>query len=245
MGVKYKVGNLGDLIKHTWLIETLEYLKMLHPDRPISYADSFCGFNEYEIESPYADRLSKQFSRFKLYEYQKTHLESNKYAGSVTLAIKILGIEARIDIFDTNQKALENSANQDVNLVSLKSGYDILDNDIPYDLIFLDPYDNFFNEYKSIVQRIAEKLPYSSILLFVPSKRKIDMQKLFQTIDQSDVPFINGTVGNPENELDSTHNFGVLFFPSDHLSDKDFETLAKLLIRETEKIKEVINNPGS
>jgi len=42
--VRYRAGNLGDLLKHGWLVEIVRFLHRLKTGEPLRYADTFCGF---------------------------------------------------------------------------------------------------------------------------------------------------------------------------------------------------------
>ena len=105
MKVKYNAANTGDLLKHSWLIEVVDFLSKQLPSDPFNYADTFCGFKEYEIEDFFKERLIKQFQQTKLYEIQKEYLENNKYLGSAGIVRKLLADRVKIEIFDANPDA--------------------------------------------------------------------------------------------------------------------------------------------
>jgi 23S rRNA A2030 N6-methylase RlmJ len=106
MKVKYNAANTGDLLKHSWLIEVTEFLSKQLPSDPFKYADTFCGFKEYEIEDFFKERLINQYQQAKLYEVQKEYLERNRYLGSAGIVRKLLGDRVQIDIFDANPEAI-------------------------------------------------------------------------------------------------------------------------------------------
>ena len=81
MKVKYNAANIGDLLKHSWLIEVTGFLSKQFPSDTFKYADAFCGFKEYEIEDFFKDRLTNQFQKTKLYELQKDCLEKKQVFG--------------------------------------------------------------------------------------------------------------------------------------------------------------------
>ena len=105
MKVKYNAANIGDLLKHSWLIKVTEFLRKQSPSGPFKYADTFCGFREYEIEDFFKERLINQFQRTKLYEIQREYLKRNKYLGSAGIVKKLLRDRVKIDIFDANPDA--------------------------------------------------------------------------------------------------------------------------------------------
>ena len=72
MKVKYNAANIGDLLKHSWLIEVTEFLSKHLSSKLFKYADTFCGFKEYEIEGFFKERLINQFQQTKLYGSRKT-----------------------------------------------------------------------------------------------------------------------------------------------------------------------------
>ncbi len=47
--VRYNPGNLGDLLKHGWLVEIVRFLSPAQGGEPLHYADTFCGFAEYDV----------------------------------------------------------------------------------------------------------------------------------------------------------------------------------------------------
>ena len=63
MKVKHNAANIGDLLKHSWLIEVTAFLSKQFPTEPFRYADTFCGFKEYEIENFFKERLINHFRK--------------------------------------------------------------------------------------------------------------------------------------------------------------------------------------
>ena len=84
--VRYNPGNLGDLLKHGWLVEIVRFLHRQKSGQPIRYADSFCGFAEYDIDEELARRIRDRFHVLTFRHLQEPFLSRGKYAGSVTLA---------------------------------------------------------------------------------------------------------------------------------------------------------------
>ena len=84
--VRYNPGNLGDLLKHGWLVEIVRFLRRLKGGEPLHYADTFCGFAEYDVGDEVARRIRDRFHVLTFRRLQETFLARGKYAGSVTLA---------------------------------------------------------------------------------------------------------------------------------------------------------------
>ena len=220
MKVKYNAANIGDLLKHAWLIEVTEFLSKQLPSEPFKYADTFCGFKEYEIADFFKERLINQFQKTKLYEIQKEYLERNRYLGSVGIVRKLLGDRVKIEIFDANPDAIKSFTGEDVTVLPLKSGYDVLESDNPYDLIFLDPYDDFWDVYEEVIEKIGMKTGDSSVLLFVPFTEQNPYRELIETIERTGIRYVNGIAETRNPEMDGKWNAAMFFFPANDISDE-------------------------
>ena len=214
MKVKYNAANTGDLLKHSWLIEVTDFLSKQLPSEPFKYADTFCGFKEYEIEDFFKERMINQYQKTKLYEIQKEYLERNRYLGSAGIIRKLLGDRVQIDIFDANPAAIKSFAGEDVKVLPLKSGYDVLESGNAYDLIFLDPYDDFWDVYEEVIEKIGIKVEVSSVLVFVPFTEQNPYGELIETIDKTGVRYINGVAETSNPEMDGKWNAAMFFFPA-------------------------------
>ena len=229
MKVKYNAANIGDLLKHSWLIEVTEFLSKQLPSVPFKYADTFCGFKEYEIEDFFKERLINQFQQTKLYEIQKEYLERNRYLGSAGIVRKLLGDRVKIDIFDANPDAVESFTGEDVTVLPLKSGYDVLESENPYDLIFLDPYDDFWDVYEEVIEKIGMKMGDSSVLLFVPFTEQNPYRELIETIKGTGIRYINGIAETRNPEMDGKWNAAMFFFPANEISDEQIKIVENKL----------------
>jgi len=230
MKVKYNAANTGDLLKHSWLIEVTGFLSKQFPSDTFKYADAFCGFKEYEIEDFFKDRLTNQFQKTKLYELQKDCLERNRYLGSAGIVGKLLGDRVKIDIFDANPDAIKSFAGEDVTVLPLKSGYDVLESDKVYDLIFLDPYDDFWDVYGKVIEKIGMKTRNSSVLLFVPFTGQNPYKGLTEHIDRAGIRYVNGIAETRSPEMDGKWNAAMFFFPANEISDEKFTAVENKLI---------------
>lgn len=237
MSVRYRVGNIGDLLKHSWLIEILAFLKEQKAASPFLYADTFSGFADYPIGRGLAERIKKRFSRTPLFRIQEKALRQDRYYGSVTIAREILGLSARIEVFDRNPKALEGFKGPGVALLKIKSGYDVLKKKKPYDLIFLDPYDDFLDEHEEVLARILHKAEDSSILLFFPFRHPAEEKGVLRVVGRSSSRYIHGSVGRGEPSLDGIYRFAVLFFPAGPVDGKSYRHLARKLDAATAMIQ--------
>ena len=230
MNVKYNTANAGDILKHFWLIEVVDFLSKQLPSDPFNYADTFCGFKEYEIADFFKERLINQFQQTKLYEVQKEYLGRNKYLGSASIVRKLLGDKVQINIFDANPDAIESFAGEDVTVLSLKSGYDVLESENPHDLIFLDPYDDFWNVYEGVVEKIGMKTEDSSVLLFVPFTEQNPHKKLIESIERMGIRYVNGLAETRNPEMDGKWNAAMFFFPANAITDEKFTAVENKLI---------------
>ena len=220
MKVKYNAANIGDLLKHSWLIEVVDFLSKQLPSDPFKFADTFCGFKEYEIEDFFKERLINQFSQTKLYGIQKECLGRNRYLGSIGIVKKLLGDKVRIEIFDANPDAIKSFSGEDVSVLPLKSGYAVLESRNPYDLIFLDPYDDFWVAYEAVIEKIGMKTGDSSVLLFVPFTEQNPYMGLIETIEKTGIRYINGIAETKDPEMDGKWNAAMFFFPANATSDE-------------------------
>ena len=176
MGVKYNPANIGDILKHSWLIEVVCQLSNIAPSSLFLYADTFCGFKDYSIDLFFKERQQENFFDTPLYRIQEPHLQKDRYLGSVGIVKELLGDRLRADVFDRKIHAMSSHDNSSTRLLELQSGYDILQRMINYDLILLDPYDDFLEEYKKVIREISWKIVESSVLLFVPYLKESQFQ---------------------------------------------------------------------
>ena len=235
--VRYEPGNLGDLLKHLWLIATLTFLRNQQRGSPFRYADTFCGFKDYEIHGFFAWRIRKHLSPSPLYRAQKASLTQGRYLGSACLARRVLGSSARIDIFDTNPLAVRSFNRQGIRRLKLASGYDVLERKEHYDLIFLDPYDDARGCHEGILRRILRKTAGSSILLFLPHERTSDLEGVMNIIRSSGARCLHGSVGPGEPRYDGRYSFALFFFPRAGVGETGYQHLAKKIRRLTAGIQ--------
>ncbi|HOD36350.1 MAG TPA: hypothetical protein PLR20_09820 [Syntrophales bacterium] len=235
--VRYRVGNIGDLLKHSWLIEILALLKKQKAAPPFHYADTFSGFAEYPIGRGLAARIKKRLSRSPLFRIQENALRQDRYYGSVTIARQVLGPSARVEVFDKNPKALEGFKGSGAAMLKIKSGYDVLKKKKPYDLIFLDPYDDFLDGHEEVLERILRKSKDSSIFLFFPFRHPAHEKAVLRIIRPSGLRYIHGRVGKGSPQLDGKYRFAALFFPARHFDGKDCRRLARRLGAVTSRIQ--------
>ena len=85
--------------------------------------------------------------------------------------------------------------------------------DNPYDLIFLDPYDDFWDVYEEVIEKIGMKTGDSSVLLFVPFTEQNPYRELIETIDRTGIRYINGEAETRNPEMDGKWNAAMFFFP--------------------------------
>jgi gamma-glutamylaminecyclotransferase len=235
--VRYRVGNIGDLLKHSWLIEILTFLKKQKTGPPFHYADTFSGFYEYPIGRGQAERIRKRLSRSPLFRIQENVLLQGRYYGSVSIAGKVLGPSARLEVFDRNPNALACFSGLSVDILKIKSGYDVLNKRKPCDLIFLDPYDDFIDEHEEVLPKILRKIKDSSIFLFFPFRHPAHEKAVLRILGLSGSRYIHGSVGKGTPVLDGRYRFAALFLPARHLDVKACRPLARRLGAVTARIR--------
>lgn len=131
-----------------------------------------------------------------------------------------------------------------VNHLPLQSGYDILDRDKAYDLIFLDPYGDFWGMHQEVIQKIHHKVSDSSVLLFASLERERHWGQLIDLVRKRGMAYAEGAVKGKGAELDGRYYQGVIFFPSLNLSRGDLGDLVQNLQHITAMINRAIH-PGS
>jgi len=216
--IRYNPGNLGDLLKHGWLVEIVRFLRRQISGQPLRYADTFCGFPEYDIGEEAAQRIRDRFHILTFRRLQEPFLARGKYAGSATLAKLAADGYLRAFIYDTNPQALASFPSGEAEMLEIRSGAEVLDSETPYDLIFLDPYDDIWDDCETVLAKSAARLGRSSILLFLPFKKEAQRDFLTTTIGRLGVNHQTGFVLNPGNPFDGTCHFAAIFMPGDALN---------------------------
>ena len=216
--VLYNPGNLGDLLKHGWLVEIVRFLRRQKAGEPVLYADTFCGFPEYDIGEKAAQRIRERFHILPFRRLQEPFLARGKYAGSVTLARLAADGHLRAFLYDINPEAVASFPAGAAERLDIQSGCDILDSRNPYDLIFLDPYDDIWGGCETVLTRSASRLKVSSILLFLPFRTAAQRDFLVSTVDRLGVNHQLGIVMNPGNPFDGKCHFAAVFMPAHALN---------------------------
>jgi 23S rRNA A2030 N6-methylase RlmJ len=211
--VRYRPGNLGDLLKHGWLVEIVRFLHRQKSGEPIHYADTFCGFAEYDVGDEVAQRIRNRFHVLPYRRLQEPFLDRGKYAGSVTLARLAAKGDLRASIFDSNPEALASFPSGKAEILEIRSGCDILNYEDSYDLIFLDPYDDIWDVCETVLEKSAARQSLSSILIFLPFKTEAQSNLLTTAIDRLGVNCQVGIVMNPGSLQDGRHHFAAVFMP--------------------------------
>lgn len=212
--VRYNPGNLGDLLKHGWLVEIIRFLHRYTEGGPLRYADTFCGFPEYDIGGEFTERIRERFHVLNFRKLQEPFLARGKYAGSVTLA----GLAAqgclRPSIYDIDPGALASYPAGHAELLEMRSGCDILESSEPYDLIFLDPYDDIWSDCERVLARAAARSRGTSVLIFLPFRTAAQGEFLAVAVERLGINCLKGIVLNPGSPLDGRHHFATVFMPA-------------------------------
>lgn len=211
--VRYKPGNLGDLLKHGWLVEIVGFLHRLNSGRPIRYADSFCGFAEYDIDDEMAGRIRDRFHILPFQQLQEPFLARGKYAGSVTLARLAAEGYIRASIYDINPEARASFPAGEAEILDIRSGCDILESKDPCDLIFLDPYDDIWTVCETVLAKSVALLSHASILIFFPFETEAQRDFLTAAVNRLGVNCQGGIVMNPGSHQDGRYHFATVFMP--------------------------------
>ncbi len=216
--VRYNPGNLGDLLKHGWLVEIVRFLHRHNKGVPLRYADTYCGFPEYDIGEELAERIRERFHVLNFRRLQESFLARGRYAGGVTLAILAAEGYLKPFVYDLNPQALASYPSGQAELLEMRSGCDILEMDDPYDLIFLDPYDDIWENCETVLAKSVNRLERTSILLFFPFRTLAQRESLEEAVDRLGVNCQKGFVENPGSPLDGAYHFAVIFMPSTSLN---------------------------
>ena len=216
--VRYNPGNLGDLLKHGWLVEIVRFLHRRRGGEPLHYADTFCGFAEYDVSDEVAQRIRDRFHVLPFRRLQEPFLDRGKYAGSVTLARLAAEGNLRASIFDVNPEALASFPSGEAEILEIRSGCDILNSTDPYDLIFLDPYGDIWDVWETVLAKSTARHRLSSILIFLPFKTEAQGDLLTAAVDRLGINCQRGFVKNPGCPLDGTCHFAAIFIPGASLN---------------------------
>ncbi|HET6488719.1 MAG TPA: hypothetical protein VFG28_03070 [Syntrophales bacterium] len=219
--MRYKPGNLGDLLKHGWLVEIVGFLHRQNTGRPLRYSDSFCGYAEYDIDDEMAGRIRDRFHILPFQQLQEPFLARGKYAGSVTLARLAAEGNIRAFIYDVNPEACASFPAGEAEILEIRSGCDILELKDPCDLIFLDPYDDIWTVCETVLAKSVARLGHSSILIFFPFQTEAQRDFLETAVGRLGVNCQVGVVMNPGSRQDGQHHFAAVFMPGGSLNVGD------------------------
>jgi 23S rRNA A2030 N6-methylase RlmJ len=216
--VRYNPGNLGDLLKHGWFVEIVRFLHQYKGGQPVHYADSFCGFAEYDIDDEMAGRIRDRFHILPFQQMQEPFLARGKYAGSVTLARHAAKENIKASIYDVNPEACASFPAGQAEILEIRSGCDILDSKDPCDLIFLDPYDDIWTVCETVLAKSVALLRHASILIFFPFETEAQRNFLQEAVGRLGVNCQTGIVMNPGSPQDGRYHFATVFLPETALN---------------------------
>lgn len=220
--LKYDPGNLGDVLKHSWLIEVVEWV--VKKKISLRYGDSFCGCYKYQNIKDYVKlRFSCKLKNSRLFSFQEKYLIKNEYLGSAALINELskhYKINADILIYDKDVHKV-NTFNSHLNIkkLTLNDGYEILISELPFDIIFLDPYSKFIPQHKEILPSIIKRASRSSILLFILNLAKSTvkynefLENLRKNLPRQQSAIIGRIPAHPFNKPESKYHFEMLYIP--------------------------------
>ena len=241
--VRYNPGNLGDLLKHGWLVEIVRFLHRLKAGETLRYADTFCGFAEYDVHDEMARRIRDRFHVLTFRRLQGPFLDRGKYAGSVTLARLAAEGNLKASLFDENPAALASFPSGEGEILEIRSGCDILDSKDPYDLILLDPYEDIWSDYETVLAKCVARLSHASIMIFFPIEAEAQRDLLAAAIDRFGINCQRGFVKNPGSPFDGTWHFATVFMPGTSLSLGKVLSLFGELNVVTARVNALASNP--
>lgn len=227
MPLKYDPGNLGDILKHCWLIEIIDWLSG-KKEGIFRYADSFCGCFEYEVISA---QVSRRFSEIlkdtRLFRLQHQWLRRGAYLGSAALAQKVLkekGIASKISVFDREAERVRTYlVRGEFERMPIDDGYSVLQLAEPFDLIHLDPYDDFVPSFAVHLPHILSRRESASILIFIiyragqPGEFREFLSRMARESEAH--PALLGLIpAHPYDERESKYHSGMLLLPEKSLA---------------------------
>ncbi|MCX7021531.1 MAG: hypothetical protein NTW26_04505 [bacterium] len=137
----FDAGNAGDLIKHEWLLRSLDWIH-----RRGTYLDAFAGIPNRRLAPKVEGRLLAAPAELRLRNVQKETMAQKLYLGSTELARRHMS-EPRVLVFeeDADKKAELEQAGFSVLELAGNSGYSALKSENlavmpPIQLVLLDPY---------------------------------------------------------------------------------------------------------
>ncbi len=98
-------------------------------------------------------------------------------------------------------------------ILDIRSGCDILDSKDPYDLIFLDPYDDIWVVCETVLAKSVAQLRHASILIFFPFKTEAQRDFLTTAVGRLGINCQLGFVMNPGSSQDGRCHFATVFMP--------------------------------
>ncbi|MDQ7826640.1 MAG: hypothetical protein RDV48_27805 [Candidatus Eremiobacteraeota bacterium] len=229
--VKYAPGNAGDILKHSWLIETVTWL-LKECESPFLYADSFCGCCKYQgVQPAIRARLEISLRDSDLYRYQEDHLKKFCYLGSASLVQKVCrthGVKCRIAVFDEEEAKIRSFPDDgDFVKLSLTDGYRILETPEHYHLILIDPYYDPVPMPEKLLPHLISGKRDSSKLVFIihragdPSLYNTFVAKLKDVLRREEQRALMGRIpSHPYFEFDAKFHTEMLLVPAHSLQDK-------------------------
>jgi hypothetical protein len=239
--MKYDAGNIGDILKHSWLIEVTEWLLKQKEKRDFHYADVFCGCYSYTVKPFIKERISKFFQDTRLCQIQEKFLKNGEYLGSVGIVNQICrcySIKPEIFIFDKDKSKMETFPIEiPFQKLSIIDGYQILEGEEIYDLILIDPYSDFIPNSKKYLKKLINKSEHSSIIIFILNwaSKVSSYNKFFEQLKEATkLKSIHAILGriptHPFKKGEEKYHFEILFIPKKTIRNKFFieEIFAKL-----------------
>ena len=220
--LKYDPGNLGDILKHSWLIEIVSWLEP-RTEGPFLYADSFCGCYEYEGLREYVKKRFNTLLRdTALFSLQEKMLRRDAYLGGAAIVQDLLkrsGHEADLQVFDMKEERIASYCSRaDFTRLPVDNGYAVLTLDRPFTLIHIDPYDDFIPDYKRHMPAVCSRTESASILVFLiyqagrPQQYALFLQDLPSLLRGA--PALIGRIpAHPFNAAEAKYHCEMLFLP--------------------------------
>ena len=90
--LKYEPGNLGDLLKGIWAIETTLTILRSGDSKMFTYADPFAGAPSYPLTEAAAQRLA-HFDPSPFHEHQREYFPQGRLASTASLVRQVVEAE--------------------------------------------------------------------------------------------------------------------------------------------------------
>lgn len=248
----FHAGNFADVLKHTILIQILEYLGK--KDKPFCCIDTHAGPGKYELDGDYAQKnqeyqngIGKLWQRDDLPECVAEYLnlvkrfnqpdKLTRYPGSPLLIKQMLRNKDRLCLFElhsTEIKLLKELTSQHITVShgdGLKDSLKLLPPIERRGLVLIDPSYEIKNDYSQVVDALKlmhKRFAVGTYALWYPviNRRKNQLlEKAIQTSGINNVQLFELGIRNDSNEHGMTSSGMIIINPPWTLLNRMQQTL--------------------